>query len=125
MKIDQSVNQGLVSQVEKDSSLHLKEDLDSISKEIPAVGIIQNSPEIDSLISQGADVEKIYGAMGMHDNAGYFTKKVYKQLLKLYKEGAQKRFINVFLIVYLLQCFFFFRYLLLFYGHSIIAVALM
>lgn len=98
VKIDQSVNQGLVSQVEKDSSLHLKEDLDSFSKEIPAVGIIQNSPEIDSLISQGADVEKIYGAMGMRDEAGYFTRKFYKQLLKLYREGGAEeiyqRFFN-------------------------------
>lgn len=87
-KIDQTVDRDIISQVEADTSSIIKEELDSLVKEFPAVGFIQNSHEIDSLITVGADVEKIYGAMGMRDDAGYFTRKIYSQLLKLYREGG-------------------------------------
>lgn len=42
--------------------------------------------KIDSLISVGETDDKIYKAMGMNDDAGYFTKKFYTQMLKFYKD---------------------------------------
>ncbi len=40
---------------------------------------------VDSLIAVNASEYKIYKAMGMDDDAGYFTKRFYSQSLKLYR----------------------------------------
>jgi hypothetical protein len=45
-----------------------------------------NEKEIDSLIAIDAPDNEIYKAMGMSDDAGFFTRKIYKQMLKFYKE---------------------------------------
>ncbi|WP_250435783.1 DUF3667 domain-containing protein [Hanstruepera flava] len=41
--------------------------------------------KIDSLIDSGASDKVIYKEMGMDDDAGYFTKRFYAQMLKFYK----------------------------------------
>ncbi len=41
--------------------------------------------KIDSLIALEAPVEDIYEAMGMNSDAGWFTKRLFAQTLKLYK----------------------------------------
>jgi hypothetical protein len=45
-----------------------------------------NEKEIDSLIAIDAPNEDIYKAMGMDDDAGFFIRKIYTQMLKFYKE---------------------------------------
>lgn len=45
-----------------------------------------NEKKVDSLIAVGADNETIYKAMGMADDAGYFKRKFFSQMLKFYKE---------------------------------------
>ena len=45
-----------------------------------------NEKEIDSLIAIDAPDNEIYKAMGMSDDAGFFTRKFYKQMLKFYKD---------------------------------------
>lgn len=45
-----------------------------------------NEKEIDSLIAIGAPENDIYKAMGMSDDAGFFPRKIYKQMLKFYKD---------------------------------------
>ena len=45
-----------------------------------------NEKEIDSLIAMDAPEEVIYKAMGMGDDAGFWTHKIYAQMLKLYKD---------------------------------------
>lgn len=42
--------------------------------------------KVDSLIAVGESDDKIYKAMGMNDDAGYFTRKFYTQMLKFYKD---------------------------------------
>lgn len=45
-----------------------------------------NEKEVDSLIATNAPDEKIYKAMGMNEDAGYFSRKFYSQMLKFYKD---------------------------------------
>jgi len=42
--------------------------------------------KLDSLLAINASDKEIYKAMGMSDDAGYFTRKFYAQALKLYKD---------------------------------------
>ena len=42
--------------------------------------------KVDSLIAIGATDEQIYKEMGMSDDAGYFKRKFYSQMLKFYKD---------------------------------------
>jgi Protein of unknown function (DUF3667) len=44
-----------------------------------------NEREIDSLIAIGASDKEIIRFMGMDDDAGYFTRKFYSQILRFYK----------------------------------------
>ncbi|WP_439151117.1 DUF3667 domain-containing protein [Winogradskyella sp.] len=44
-----------------------------------------NERNIDSLISIGSSDEEIYKSMGMDDDAGFFQRKFYSQILKFYK----------------------------------------
>lgn len=65
--------------------------LDSISNlKIPKRNIKTDfgfeEEKIDSLIAVGASDQEIYKAMGMDNDAGYFVRKFYKQMLKFYKE---------------------------------------
>ena len=53
--------------------------------------------KVDSLISVNAKEEAIYKAMGMSDDAGYFTRKFYAQMFKLYKD---KGIASIFLTFY-------------------------
>jgi hypothetical protein len=41
--------------------------------------------EIDSLIASGASDEQLFKTMGLEEDAGYFTRKIYAQGLKFYK----------------------------------------
>lgn len=45
-----------------------------------------NEKKIDSLIALDAPEKDIYKAMGMRDDAGFFTRKLYTQMLKFYKD---------------------------------------
>lgn len=45
-----------------------------------------NEKEVDSLVEAGASDAEIYKAMGMADDAGFFKRKFYSQMLKFYKE---------------------------------------
>jgi len=67
--------------------------LDSIikteNKDVKTTNILNfdfNEKKIDSLIAVNAPNETIYKAMGMSDDAGFFTKKIYSQMLKFYKD---------------------------------------
>lgn len=55
-----------------------------------------NEKKIDSLIAIDAPNETIYKAMGMSDNAGFFTKKLYAQMLKFYKDRGLGSIIQTF-----------------------------
>lgn len=59
------------------------------NKEVKTTNILNfdfNEKEIDSLIVIDAPNETIYKAMGMSDDAGFFTRKIYSQMLKFYKD---------------------------------------
>ena len=45
-----------------------------------------NEKEVDSLVEAGATDAEIYKAMGMSEDAGFFKRKFYSQMLKFYKE---------------------------------------
>ena len=47
-----------------------------------------NMKKVDSLLAIGAPNEEIYKAMGMSNDAGFFTKKIYVQFLKFYRDGG-------------------------------------
>ncbi len=69
-------------------------DLNDISiQEFDFLSITSN---IDSLIHSGAADEEIYRAMGMKENAGFFSRKFYKQMLKLFREGGAQEVYNTF-----------------------------
>ncbi len=64
--------------------------LDSLSNiKIPkkdmAMTFSFDQEKIDSLLAVGASDKELYSAMGMSDDAGYFTRKFYAQGLKFYK----------------------------------------
>ncbi|MBC2844936.1 DUF3667 domain-containing protein [Winogradskyella flava] len=44
-----------------------------------------NEKDIDSLIAAGASDKELYKALGMDDDAGFFQRKFYGQILKFYK----------------------------------------
>lgn len=53
-----------------------------------------NKSKIDSLISTGADDQKIYNAMGMSDNPGFFERRAYTTMLKLSKGSGASNIIQ-------------------------------
>jgi hypothetical protein len=55
-----------------------------------------NEKKIDSLIAIDAPKETIYKAMGMSDDAGFFTRKFYAQMLKFYKDRGIGAIIQTF-----------------------------
>jgi len=55
-----------------------------------------NEKKIDSLIAIDAPKEEIYKAMGMGDDAGFFTRKFYAQMLKFYKDKGLGSIIQTF-----------------------------
>ena len=55
-----------------------------------------NEKTIDSLIAIDASDEAIYKAMGMSDDAGFLTRKFYKQILKFYKDRGLGAIIQTF-----------------------------
>ena len=75
------------------NKLGLKEsdlkELDSVLKmggnTKPTMSFGFNEKEIDSLIEAGAADKEIYKEMGLDDDAGYFMKRFYGQMLKFYK----------------------------------------
>lgn len=95
MKI-QFANDEFVSQLEADTSLQLEGVGDSLDLEPRVIGLLKNRGRVDSLIEAGADDNEIYEAMGMKEDAGFFIRKVYKQLLKLYKEGGVREVYHLF-----------------------------
>jgi len=63
--------------------------LDSLNIKIPKRNTGKsysfNEKEIDSIIATGASDETIYKFMGMEEDAGFFKRKLYAQILKFYK----------------------------------------
>ena len=55
-----------------------------------------NEKKIDSLIAIDAPNETIFKAMGMDDDAGFFTRKLYTQMLKFYKDRGLGSIIQTF-----------------------------
>ncbi|MDP5082474.1 MAG: DUF3667 domain-containing protein [Winogradskyella sp.] len=91
-----SLDIGSILKPLKDNSLTIGLDdndlktLDSLSKiKIPQKKIgpsfTFNEAKMDSLIASGASDEELYKTMGLEDDDGYFTRKIYAQGLKFYK----------------------------------------
>lgn len=80
-------NEEFVSPIESDTSLPSDEERDTFTQ-TESIGLIKNTAEVDSLLAAGADEDEILRTMEMDKDAGLFTRKAYKQLLKLYKEGG-------------------------------------
>ncbi len=85
--------------------------LDSLSnikvpKENIGTSFSFNEKEIDSLIAAGASDKELYKAMGMDDEAGYFSRKIYAQGLKLYKTMGFGQIYQVFIDSIPLAMFF-------------------
>jgi hypothetical protein len=59
-------------------------------------GFDYNDKKIDSLVETGADDATIYKEMGMPDDAGYFKRKFYAQLLKFQKNRGAGSIITTF-----------------------------
>ncbi|HUH27898.1 DUF3667 domain-containing protein [Gelidibacter sp.] len=55
-----------------------------------------NEMEIDSMVAAGASDEDIYKKLGMEADAGYFTKRVYKQILKFFKTKSAGSILQTF-----------------------------
>lgn len=55
-----------------------------------------NEMEIDSMVAAGASDEDIYKKLGMEADAGYFTKRVYKQILKFFKTKSAGSILQAF-----------------------------
>jgi hypothetical protein len=58
--------------------------------------IILNRKVIDSLLEVGVSNEEIYKEMGMSEDAGFFEKKLYKNLLNLYKGSGAGSIVQAF-----------------------------
>ena len=73
-------------------SVEERKKLDSIIKaenkgnNINVLNFDFNEKKVDSLIAIDAPDEVIYKAMGMDDDAGFFKRKIYGQILKFYKD---------------------------------------
>jgi len=71
------------------------ETLDSIitasssGENIPTMDLGFNTKKLDSLITINASEEELLKAMGMEDDAGIFTRRMYKQGLKIYKQSGK------------------------------------
>lgn len=76
--------QELVEKVEKNSSNSI-------------FNIAINEMEIDSMITAGASDEELYRKMGMKADDGYFTKRMYKQILKFFKTKSGGSILQAFL----------------------------
>ena len=55
-----------------------------------------NERKVDSLLAIDAPSATIYKAMGMDDDAGFFTRKLYAQMLKFYKDRGLGTIIQTF-----------------------------
>lgn len=76
--------------------------IDSVTKDKPdKSNKIFNTPfnemEIDSMIVAGASDEEIYRKLGMKADDGYFTKRMYKQVLKFFKTKSGGSILQAFL----------------------------
>lgn len=92
-KVEDSLNRIKIKKALEDNQWLTKmsdKEIDSIIKlkKIPGKKNVTfgfNEREIDSLIEIDASDEEIYKAMGMEDDDGWFTRKIYSQILKFYK----------------------------------------
>jgi hypothetical protein len=82
------VNQKSKNNVLNQSNLsnEIKENDDILKINTDGINFFENKQALDSLIALNAPEKSIYKEMGMEDNANYFERKLYKQLLKLYKK---------------------------------------
>ncbi|GAA4808143.1 DUF3667 domain-containing protein [Litoribaculum gwangyangense] len=55
-----------------------------------------NQKSVDSLIASGAEDSLIYKEMGLTEDAGFFKRKFYEQMLKFYKNRGLSPIINTF-----------------------------
>ena len=69
-----------------DSLSHMKVPRENIGSSFTLNGKEINEKTIDSLIASGTSDEEIYKYMGLEDDAGFFKRKFYSQMLKFYKE---------------------------------------
>lgn len=84
LKTDQKLKEITVTNHTRDTRAK-----DSVSGKTSDSGIIQfnfEQKEIDSLMAIGASDKEIYKTMGMEDDAGYLTRRFYRQYLKLLKK---------------------------------------
>ncbi len=65
-----------------------------------------NEAKIDSLIEAGASDAVIYKEMGMKEDAGFFTRKFYGQMLKFYKDRGLGAIIQTFFDTIPISMFF-------------------
>lgn len=77
-------------------------DLDSLKKRSAslkddAISFNFEEEELDSLVAMGASDKDIYTYMGMEEDAGYFTRKFYAQVLKFYKTMGVGRIYQTFI----------------------------
>lgn len=96
--VSDSVTVAEVNQKLKDSKVGFQLDesgfkvLDSLKapkeKEVLKTGFNFNQEAIDSLIASGAPDEDIYKEMGMDDDESAFTRRLYHQALKFYKNRS-------------------------------------
>lgn len=65
-----------------------------------------NEEKIDSLIAAGESDDVIYKEMGMREDAGFFTRKFYTQMLKFYKDRGLGAIIQTFFDTIPISMFF-------------------
>jgi len=56
---------------------------------IPTMDLGFNTKKLDSLIAINASEKEKFKAMGMKDDAGIFTRRIYKQVLKIYNQSGK------------------------------------
>lgn len=61
----------------------------SSGKNVPIMDFGFDSKKLDSLIAINAPEKEQFKAMGMTDDAGIFTRRFYKQVLKIYKQSGK------------------------------------
>lgn len=89
----------IVTGVKEDDLKKLDSIIKAENKDVKTTNILNfdfNEKKIDSLIAIDAPNETIYKAMGMRDDAGFFTRKIYTQMLKFYKERGLGNIIQTF-----------------------------
>ncbi|MCX2680132.1 DUF3667 domain-containing protein [Galbibacter sp. EGI 63066] len=97
--------------VDKELREELNDSLDleneQLSKTVSsAIDKVTEESKIDSMIQAGAPKTEIYSAMGMNEDAGYFERKTYEQMLRLRKGTGKKAIAQAFIDSFPIAMFF-------------------